>query len=46
GKYTKNKGPWVLVYSESYITRSEAVKREKYFKTGVGRDLIKKITGL
>ncbi len=41
GKYTKGKGPWKLVYFESFETRSEAVKREKYFKTGAGRDFIK-----
>jgi putative endonuclease len=41
GKYTKEKGPWVLVYTETYETRSEAMKREKYLKTGVGREFIK-----
>jgi putative endonuclease len=42
GRYTKNKGPWELVYSEEYKTRSEAMQREKYLKTGVGREFIKK----
>jgi len=40
GRYTKNKGPWELVYSETYKTRSEAMKREKYLKTGVGREFV------
>ncbi|MBI5357374.1 GIY-YIG nuclease family protein [Candidatus Saccharibacteria bacterium] len=39
-RYTKNKGPWKLVYSEDFETRSEAMKREKYFKTGKGRELL------
>ncbi|HET9183670.1 MAG TPA: GIY-YIG nuclease family protein, partial [Candidatus Angelobacter sp.] len=31
---TKNRGPWILVHSESFPTRREAMAREKYFKTG------------
>ena len=42
GRFTKNKGPWELVYQESYMTRSEAMKREKYLITGAGRDFIKR----
>ncbi|MBI5621742.1 GIY-YIG nuclease family protein [Candidatus Falkowbacteria bacterium] len=40
--YTRNKGPWKLLYSEQYNSRSEAMKREKELKTGKGRDWIKK----
>ena len=36
-KATKGKGPWKLVYSEEFETRSEAVMRERYFKTVAGR---------
>ena len=37
-KYTsRNPGPWRLVHSESFETRSEAMKREKWLKSGVGR---------
>jgi len=39
-KYTKSGMPWVLVYSEAYDTRSEAIKRELYFKTGKGREFL------
>lgn len=39
-RYTKNRGPWLLIYSELYNTRSESMKREKYLKTGKGRDFI------
>ncbi|GAJ24079.1 unnamed protein product [marine sediment metagenome] len=31
-KYTRNKGPWTLVYQKSYPTRAEAMKREKQLK--------------
>ena len=37
-RYTKNKGPWKLIYQECFSTRKEAMKREKYFKTGKGRE--------
>ena len=40
-RYTrKDPGPWLLVYSEPFDTRSEAMKREKWFKTGQGREWI------
>ena len=39
--YTNNKGPWELIHSECYATRSEALLREKYLKSGSGRDWIK-----
>jgi putative endonuclease len=32
-------GPWVLVHQEDCATRSEAFRRERWFKTGRGRDL-------
>jgi putative endonuclease len=35
---SKNPGPWLLVYSEAHTTRSEAMQREKWLKSGVGRD--------
>ena len=38
-RYTyKQKGSWRLIYSEKYTTRSEAMKREKFFKSGQGRE--------
>lgn len=39
----KNKGLWILAYSEKYDTRQEAMKREKWLKSGVGREYIKSI---
>ena len=41
-KATRGKGPWKLVYYEAYNSRSEAIKREKYFKTQIGRLELKK----
>jgi putative endonuclease len=35
---TKYLRPFELVWIESYGTRSEAMRREKYFKTGKGRE--------
>jgi putative endonuclease len=40
--FTRKKGPWKLVYQESFATRSEAMMRERYLKTGAGRDFIKR----
>ena len=37
-KATKHGVPWVLVLSESFVTRSEAAQRERYHKAGRGRD--------
>ena len=45
GKFTKGKGPWILIYHEEFATRKEALIREKELKTGKGRDFIKRKTG-
>ncbi|WP_425076867.1 GIY-YIG nuclease family protein [Psychroserpens sp. S379A] len=42
-KSTKGYLPWKLVYKEVYNTRIEARAREKFLKTGKGRDYLKKI---
>ncbi len=40
-RYThKQEGPWRLVHSEEYATRSEAMKRERFLKSGQGREWI------
>jgi putative endonuclease len=36
-KFTKGGMPWQKVYQEEYLTRTEALKREKFLKTGQGR---------
>lgn len=40
-KSTKAYLPWRLVYFEEFDNRIDARKREKYFKSGQGRDYIK-----
>ena len=37
-KATKHGVPWVLVHSEGFASRAEATRRERYYKTGRGRD--------
>jgi putative endonuclease len=39
--FTSKHLPWELVLVEEFETRSEAIRREKWYKTGVGRDWIK-----
>ena len=40
-KYTsRNPGPWELIHNEQFLTRSEAMKREKWLKSGIGRQWI------
>jgi putative endonuclease len=40
--YTKyNKGPWKLVYNESFSSRKEAMIRERQLKSSRGRSFIK-----
>jgi putative endonuclease len=41
--YTKQRGPWNLVYFEEFVTRKEAADREKFFKSGKGREFLKSI---
>ncbi len=36
-KFTKGGKPWELVHEEEYTSKNEALKREKYLKTGQGR---------
>ena len=42
-KYTKYSGPFELIYKEECLTKSEAYKRELFFKTGKGRDFLKSV---
>jgi putative endonuclease len=40
-KSTKGFRPWSLLYNEVVETRLEARKREKYFKSGCGKEFLK-----
>ena len=39
--FTSKYIPWELIYSESFSTRSEAMKREKFFKSYNGYNWLK-----
>ena len=39
--WTKRGINWTLIYSESYPTKTEALKREKWLKSGIGRQFLK-----
>ena len=42
-KSTKNRGPWVLVHQEGFMTKAEAMRRERFLKTGQGREELKRL---
>jgi putative endonuclease len=42
-KATKGRIPFKLLHQEIFPTRLEARAREKYFKSGFGREIIKKL---
>ncbi len=42
-RYTSGRLPWKLIYQEEYASRSEAMKREKFLKSGKGRELLKEM---
>ncbi|MBK9096905.1 MAG: GIY-YIG nuclease family protein [bacterium] len=41
--WTKRGTNWKLVYTEEFESKTEALKREKWLKTGVGREFLKKL---
>ncbi len=45
-KSTKFYRPWGLLDYESYSTRSEAVRREKFLKTGQQKEALRRKYGL
>ena len=40
-KSTKNRRPLKLVYFEACLDKKKAQRRERYFKTGFGREFLK-----
>ncbi len=36
-KYTSGRKPWTLVHTEEFSSKTEALRREKFLKTGQGR---------
>jgi len=41
--YTRRKMPWKLVYTEEYISKTEALKREKFLKAQRNTEFYKKL---
>jgi putative endonuclease len=39
---TKNFRPWRLVYCEIFLNKKDSMEREKYLKSGWGREYLKK----
>jgi putative endonuclease len=40
-RYTKGHMPWKIVLTEPFTTRTEAIKQERFYKSGVGRKVLK-----
>ncbi|KIA97038.1 endonuclease [Flavobacterium sp. KMS] len=41
--YTLKFRPWEVIHVEFFSSKSEAMKREKYLKSGIGREFIKNL---
>lgn len=39
---TSNRGPWELIYYEAYVSKEDAMGREKFLKSGSGWRFLKK----
>ncbi|MEI6596978.1 MAG: GIY-YIG nuclease family protein [bacterium] len=39
--YTKNNGPWKLIYYEAFYSEKDARREEIFLKSGVGKERIK-----
>jgi len=44
-KYTKGKGPFVVIYYEACLSKERALLRELYLKSGMGKRYIKNRLG-
>lgn len=42
---TKHRRPFRLVYTEKFNTKEGALKREKFFKSGKGREFLDQVEG-
>ena len=45
-QFTSQNRPFVLVYSERFVDKGEAIKREKFLKSGQGRKYLNNIIHL
>ena len=42
GQYTRRNGPFTLIFYEAYLEKQDAAEAEKFFKSGYGREVLKK----
>ncbi|OHA61921.1 MAG: hypothetical protein A2117_01045 [Candidatus Wildermuthbacteria bacterium GWA2_46_15] len=42
GKYTSRNAPFKLIFYEAYSNKRDAAEAEKFFKSGYGREVLKK----
>ena len=42
-RYTSGRKPWVLLHKEELATRTDAIKRENFLKSGQGRAFLDSI---
>ena len=41
--WTKRYRPWIILHTEEFENKRFAMEREKFYKSGVGRDFIKEL---
>jgi len=41
GKNTSEHGKYKLIFYEAYLEKSDAIRAEKFFKSGYGRELLR-----
>ena len=42
GGFTEKNGPWRLIFYEAHINEADARKMKKFYKSGYGREVLKK----
>lgn len=40
-RFTRTKRPWKLIYYEAFENKTDALREEKFLKTGKGRERVK-----
>jgi putative endonuclease len=41
--WTKSFRPWIIIYEEEHLLKSDAMKREKQLKSASGRDFVRSL---
>ena len=41
GKYSSKNGPYKLIHYEAFLSKTDAIKQEHFYKTGYGREVLK-----